>query len=80
MEDNPYYSQAPQQQPYINTHDAAPVMTTGQWIITMLLLCIPFMNIIRSSFGLPAAQRIPTVQTMPKPRSSLWGSALLWVS
>lgn len=46
MEENPYYSQAPQQQPYVNTHDAAPVMTTGQWIVTMLLLCIPFMNII----------------------------------
>jgi len=24
----------------------APVMTTGQWIVTMLLLCIPFLNII----------------------------------
>lgn len=46
MEQNPYYSQAPQQAPYSNHQSMAPVVTTGQWIVTMLLLCIPFVNIV----------------------------------
>ena len=51
MQENQNYSQQPSYQappppPQYQRQDMAPVMTMGQWIVTMLLMCIPFVNFI----------------------------------
>lgn len=46
MEQYPNYSQPPQQQQYVSQQPMAPVMTMGNWIITMLIMCIPIVNLV----------------------------------
>ena len=46
MEQYPNYSQPPQQQQYVSQQPMAPVMTMGNWIITMLIMCIQIVNLV----------------------------------
>ena len=45
MEQYPNYSQPPQAQNYSGYSAGAPVLTIGNWIITMLIMCVPIVNI-----------------------------------
>jgi len=45
MEQTPNYSQ-PSQPRYSNFNAEAPVMTIGNWIVTMLIMMIPLVNIV----------------------------------
>lgn len=46
MEQYPNYSQPPQQQPPQHTGYGAPIMTVGNWVVSLLIMCIPIVNII----------------------------------
>jgi len=46
MEQNQNPSQPHPQRNYSAYQDTAPVITVGNWIFTMLLMCIPLVNII----------------------------------
>lgn len=46
MEQYPNYSQPPQSQGYSGRIEGAPVMTVGNWVITMLIMCVPLVNIV----------------------------------
>ncbi|HRY84026.1 MAG TPA: hypothetical protein P5533_05285 [Candidatus Cloacimonadota bacterium] len=46
MEQYPNYSQPPQAQNYSNSISGAPVLTVGNWVVTMLIMCVPIVNIV----------------------------------
>ena len=46
MEQYPNYSQPPQQQQNYGGYMANPVMTIGNWVVTMLIMCVPIVNIV----------------------------------
>ena len=50
MEQYPSYSQPPQSQnvsPNIPQYGSgAPVLTVGNWVVTMLIMCVPIVNIV----------------------------------
>ncbi|HNX38492.1 MAG TPA: hypothetical protein PL124_10350 [Candidatus Cloacimonadota bacterium] len=46
MEQYPNYNQPPQQQPSMHSGYGAPIMTVGNWVVTILLMCIPLVNLI----------------------------------
>lgn len=46
MEQYPNYSQPPQQQPPQHIGYGAPIMTVGNWVVSLLIMCIPIVNII----------------------------------
>lgn len=45
MEQTPYNTE-PQQQNYSGYNAGTPVMTVGNWIVTMLIMMIPIANIV----------------------------------